>query len=218
MRCLQVHKALGVTYKGGWRADRYEGRGVLHFSREHGGEAFKFIGHFRAGLREGPGVLYRSDGSRLSCTWHADAPQSPAARHSADGGVYAGGWANNAPHGLGVEALPHGRYCGEWAAGQRSGRGVFENYVARASYAGVWAAGALSGRGNVEIPGVMSLQGTLQGSPDTGELTVAAGRLLLVPAAAGVAAPPCPFWSWFVRGRLETLQVGGNRYKGLRFF
>jgi hypothetical protein len=73
--------------QGGWLNDRYEGRGVLHWDREHGGDAFKFIGHFRAGLREGPGVLYRSDGSWLSCAWRGDAPFSPAALHSASGTV-----------------------------------------------------------------------------------------------------------------------------------
>jgi hypothetical protein len=65
---------------------------------------------------------------------------------------YSGGWANNAPHGLGVESLPHGRYYGEFAAGQRSGRGVFETFGSpRVCFSGLWAAGSMSGKGSVEV-------------------------------------------------------------------
>jgi hypothetical protein len=65
---------------------------------------------------------------------------------------YSGGWANNVPHGLGVESQPHGRFYGEFAAGLRSGRGVFETFGApRVCFSGLWAAGSMSGKGSVEV-------------------------------------------------------------------
>ncbi len=199
---MQVNRSDGITYKGSWANDKYDGRGVLHFSREFGGDAFKFIGHFKAGHRDGMGVLYRSDGSSLRCVWRGDAPVSPATLFSAAGTVYSGGWSHNAPNGFGVESLAAGRYYGEWSGGLRHGRGVFEKYASRASFGGVWAAGAMAGKGTIEVPGVMSLQGMLHGSSDTGDVAVTAGRVVVSGTAATASAPP--YWGWFVKARFDA--------------
>lgn len=194
----------GCSYRGHWRDDLYEGRGVLHYARET--DAFKFEGHFRRGLREGSGVLYRNDGSSLRCVWTADAPSSPVLLTQPSGAVFVGGWSNNVCAGFGVEDTPAGRYYGEWSGGQRNGRGVLE--ANGMVYSGTWLGGLLSGRGSVEAAaGGLCLTGTLQGEP--GDLSVAAGRL----QTAGVAGPtagPALFWGWLVRARLDAAAGGAT--------
>jgi hypothetical protein len=37
----------------------------------------QFEGHFKRGVRDGNGVLYRNDGSSLRCVWREDAPSPP---------------------------------------------------------------------------------------------------------------------------------------------
>lgn len=89
------------TYQGQWAKGRREGLG------EHITGNTKYVGEYKAGLREGDGTL-----------WTRSSPDAPWNR------VYKGGWKNNARHGRGVNFYSNGDvYDGFFENGERSAIG-----------------------------------------------------------------------------------------------
>jgi hypothetical protein len=177
---MQVSKVEGgFTYKGSWHNDKYEGRGVLHYSSTYK-DAFKFIGHFKNGIKEGMGVLYRHDGSSLRCIWHNDATMAPVTIHFPSQIVYTGGF-SAIPVGYGVENSLAGRYYGAWVGGVRSGKGVFYRFDRQRPYiaSGLWVNNSLSGKGQIDLLGQCRMTGLLAGDPATQEVTVTAGKMTI---------------------------------------
>lgn len=213
---MQVNRMDGVTYKGYWALDKMDGRGVIHYSQSHPEKAFKFAGHFRQGVRDGLGVLYRNDGSSLRCMWSKDAPVAPVIVHHSNGSLYCGGWHDNRPAGFGVESTPNvGRYYGEWMHGVRSGKGAFQrtSYPA-AVLAGVWSNGALTGKGQIELPGVIVINGTFTSVTEStlSDVAMSQGK---VSVCKNSPTGHLGRWSLFVKMRFDASMTDATRVSDL---
>ncbi len=107
-----------TVYRGGVKAGRYDGYGVLTV-----GASVVYAGQWEKGRREGRGVSYRSDGQRIDGLWHADTLLSGTIADSA--GTYTGELSRQGiPQGHGIYmAADRNYYQGMWNDGQRSGFG-----------------------------------------------------------------------------------------------
>lgn len=92
-------------YRGQWFDDKKGGFGMLFF-RDGGA----YVGQWKANDRHGVGVVVGTGGC-------ADPGALPSYR-------YEGEWAEDRPHGLGVEETVDSLYCGQFVRGRRQGSGM----------------------------------------------------------------------------------------------
>lgn len=120
-----TYGALQWTYRGSWRGDRKQGRGVQQWPR---------------------------DGSSYDGDWE-DGKKHGIGQYAWEGGEsYEGGWANDEEHGVGTYRWASGdSYAGEWSGGRKHGRGRHvwgEGPWLGDSYEGDWRNDMQSGVGH----------------------------------------------------------------------
>ena len=57
---MYYHNFISSRYEGDWLNDLQDGKGVIMYP-----DKYKFVGFFKAGRKEGFGILYLPDGRRL---------------------------------------------------------------------------------------------------------------------------------------------------------
>lgn len=118
---LGVYRSNGVTYKGSFLGDVPHGYGV-----EIQEDGTKYLGTYRLGLRQGPGMLQWLDGSIYEGQWSEDCIHGFGRYCHPDGRCYAGQWRKGTKHGRGSYIFPDGRqYTGQYVDDRKHGFGCF---------------------------------------------------------------------------------------------
>lgn len=128
----------GDEYEGGFKADRFHGRGV--YTSSLGG----YEGEYCGGERHGEGTRTYSDGSTFSGKF--DKGLRTEGMLTSAGKDYVGTFQSDIPHGRGVLVDADKRYDGEWERGLFHGRGtlIFRD---GGSYKGSFCDGKKQGEG-----------------------------------------------------------------------
>ncbi len=94
----------GGKYDGEWRADMFEGRGVMTFS-----DGGRYEGEWRAGMYDGRGVQTLADGEVYDGEFKADVSEGRGTQTFPDGRRYEGEWKADMMEGRGLATLADGR-------------------------------------------------------------------------------------------------------------
>ena len=87
----------------------------------------KYVGGWENAFRNGPGVLYRTDGEKCAGVWNEDKLVGRSLRFGSHGERYEGEFGKGEiRHGEGTQHFPNGDvYAGQWVNGMREGIGTF---------------------------------------------------------------------------------------------
>ena len=111
-----------MRYEGAFKADDFEGKGVM----VEGGDRYE--GLWRAGKRNGRGVLTTPGGNRYEGDFKDDAITGQGVLTLRDGRKFEGQLYDGKPHGQGKLTEPSGTYAGFWM------NGCFNDGTRRASF------------------------------------------------------------------------------------
>jgi hypothetical protein len=103
--------APGVTYQGGFKDDDFDGKGTL---TEQGA---RYEGAFKAGRKNGHGLLTTTDGDRYDGEFADDKMTGRGTLVLSDGRKYEGLLQDGKPNGQGTLTDPSGTYTGIWQNG-----------------------------------------------------------------------------------------------------
>jgi hypothetical protein len=142
----------GAVYIGEFKLGEMDGEGELiggpgSLLPQDSSSTWNYLGHWRQNRREGPGILYFTNGDRYEGLFHNHRQHDEAgALYCANGDVYEGGWEAGERSGGGRYTSRSGdTYEGQWAHGVREGEGC-QTYRNGLVWRGEWKGGALAGR------------------------------------------------------------------------
>ena len=110
------------TYEGQFKAGFKEGFGIMVYL-----DGTYYEGHWKDDLRYGFGRFIAKNGDLYEGEWVDDLKEGKGKEVSLSGAFYKGGWKGDLREGSGAESYADGNcYEGEFGQGLRSGRGVFK--------------------------------------------------------------------------------------------
>jgi len=132
-------------YFGEWQDDLPHGHGYFEWS-QHG---LKYMGEYKAGLRNGCGQLIWKNGDRYVGEFQEDMKHGHGTFHWCNGDVYCGDYIKDKKQGRGVitwGSHPGEKYDGEWFSDKKQGFGKY-TWSNGGSYEGFWTDNKRNGRG-----------------------------------------------------------------------
>ena len=159
--------------------DRYEGRYVgdtIHDGLRHGSGRLEFCngdcyeGDFKYGMREGKGTLTYGRNARrdfydsraYTGEWRGSLRHGRGREKWPSGEWYEGQWEKDKFHGQGAYRSRCGRYDGDFAYGEKSGKGKMSYFKEGGTYEGEWQKNRFHGAGTYVWPDDTAYEGHWQ--------------------------------------------------------
>ncbi|MCL2461223.1 MAG: protein kinase [Defluviitaleaceae bacterium] len=134
-----------VTYSGGWKNNRPEGRGVMLWPNGD-----KYDGNFTNGRASGQGTMTWANGNKYEGNWADGNMDGSGVMHYADGRVYDGAWVQSTRQGKGKMLYANtDTYDGDWANNLKQGSGIYVSVAKGFTYTGDWANDMMDGQGTM---------------------------------------------------------------------
>ena len=106
-------------------------------------EGFRYLGHFKDGMRNGRGKQVAQDYTLYEGYWRDDIYEGRGRMIYANGEVYEGDWEKGKRHGKGVYTkLDGSNFTGQWVQDEQHGYGI-EKWADGASYGGHYEHGVI---------------------------------------------------------------------------
>jgi len=136
----------GNVYRGAWKNDLPEGRGLLTYP-----SGDQYEGEFHRGAKEGAGIMRFANGDAFDGYWKDNRPEGMGTFNYHTGIVYVGTFKNGRYHQNGVLSSHKTgmKYEGEWKNGLRDGEGCM-TYPDESTYNGHWEGGMRHGTGSFQ--------------------------------------------------------------------
>ena len=119
----------GKIYKGEWKNDKIEGRGIMKYKKEEKEEEYE--GEFKNNKKEGKGIMRYNNGDKYEGFWKDDKKEGKGTLYYRGGNIFEGYWKDDKKDGKGIVYGKDKRKMGDYLKGKPIGKHVilFDNGI-----------------------------------------------------------------------------------------